>query len=222
MLSRSLHIFRSLRNQPVNNSTTTPVSHLTGAAERWHGRRGFLYNIYNVIILFGGVNRNRLRQHRNRLRIAVTTSRADLRRPEADRSIGLRYYCQVFTAALIADIIVLLHLGFILFAAAGGLLVLRWPRLAWFHLPCVAWGFAIEMTGGRCPLTPLEWHFRHAAGEPGYAGDFIARYLIPVIYPADLTRGLQIALGIALLLVNAAVYAFLWHRHKKTLPRRHN
>ena len=167
----------------------------------------------NLIIRFVGVNRDRLR-------IAVTTGRADPRQPEADRSIGLRYDREVFTAALIADIIVLLHLGFILFAAAGGLLVLRWPRLAWFHLPCLAWGFAIEMTGGRCPLTPLEWHFRHAAGEPGYAGDFIARYLIPVIYPGYLTRGLQLVLGIALLLVNAAVYALLWHRHHNTLPRK--
>jgi len=151
------------------------------------------------------------------LRIAVTIGSGDQRQPEADRSVWLRYDRQVFTAALIADIIVLLHLGFILFAAAGGLLVLRWPRLAWFHLPCVAWGFAIEITGARCPLTPMEWHFRQAAGEPGYTGDFIARYLIPVIYPTDLTRGLQVVLGVSLLLVNAAVYAFLWYsRHKNT------
>ena len=168
---------------------------------------------HNLIIRFVVVNQDRLR-------ITVTTGRAAPRQPEADRSLGLRYDRQVLTAAVIADIIVLLHLGFILFAAAGGLLVLRRPSLAWFHLPCVAWGFAIEMTGGRCPLTPLEWHFRHAAGEPAYAGDFIARYLIPVIYPSELTRTLQVVLGIALLLVNAAVYALLWHRHHHTLPRR--
>jgi hypothetical protein len=71
---------------------------------------------------------------------------------------------------LAADIIVLLHLAFILFAAAGGLLVLRWPRLAWLHLPCAAWGVLIEATGGICPLTPLEQQLRLAGGDPGYSG----------------------------------------------------
>ena len=84
---------------------------------------------------------------------------------------------------LAADLIVLLHLLFILFAAAGGLLVLRWPRLAWLHLPCAAWGVLIEATGGICPLTPLEQQLRLAGGDPGYSGSFIERYLLPLIYP---------------------------------------
>jgi hypothetical protein len=122
----------------------------------------------------------------------------------------------VITAALAADIIVLLHFAFILFVSAGGLLVLRWPRLAWLHLPCVAWGVLIEATGCICPLTPMEMRFRLAAGDPGYSGDFIDRYLLPVIYPFGLTRGVQIGLGLALLLFNAVIYILLWQWHRKS------
>jgi len=122
----------------------------------------------------------------------------------------------VITAALAADSIVLVHFAFILFVSAGGLLVLRWPRLAWLHLPCVAWGVLIEVSGGICPLTPLEIRYRLAAGDPVYDSDFIGRYLVPLIYPAGLTRSTQIALGIALLLFNLAVYVLVWRRQRKT------
>ena len=134
----------------------------------------------------------------------------------ADRGSFLRYHHGVITAALAADIIVLLHFAFILFVSAGGLLVLRWPRLAWLHLPCVAWGVLIEATGCICPLTPMEMRFRLAAGDPGYSGDFIDRYLLPVIYPFGLTRGVQIGLGLALLLFNAVIYILLWQWHRKS------
>jgi hypothetical protein len=127
--------------------------------------------------------------------------------------VTLRYAVEV--DAFAADSIVLLHFTFILFVSAGGLLVLRWPRLAWLHLPCIAWGIMIEATGIICPLTPLEMYFRRAAGEPGYRGDFIDRYLMPVIYPPGLTRGMQIGLGIALLLFNAVIYVLVWRRHIK-------
>jgi hypothetical protein len=126
----------------------------------------------------------------------------------------------MLTATFAADLIVLLHFVFILFVSAGGLLALRWPRLAWLHLPCVAWGVLIEITGGICPLTPLEIRFRLAGGDPGYRGDFIDRYLLPVIYPSGLSRGLQISLGIALLLFNFTIYLYAWYRQKKTLTRK--
>lgn len=109
-------------------------------------------------------------------------------------------------AAVLADLVVLLHLGFILFVLFGGLLVLRRRRLMWLHLPVVAWGAAIEFVGWICPLTPLENRLRAAAGEAGYSGGFIEHYLIPLIYPAGLTRELQWLLGAAVLLVNAVVY----------------
>jgi hypothetical protein len=113
-----------------------------------------------------------------------------------------------------ADIILVLHLTFIVFVSLGGLLVLCWPRLAWLHLPCVAWGVVIELSGGVCPLTPLEQSLRLAAGNPGYSGDFIDQYLWSLVYPAGLTHGMQVGLGIVLLLINSAVYFFLWNRQR--------
>ena len=108
-----------------------------------------------------------------------------------------------------ADIVVLVHLAFILFVAAGGLLVLRWPRLAWMHVPAIIWGALIEFAGWLCPLTPLENRLRAAAGEAAYAGGFIDRYIMPIVYPAGLTRGMQLGLGVAVIGVNLVIYGRL-------------
>jgi Protein of Unknown function (DUF2784) len=113
---------------------------------------------------------------------------------------------------LAADAVVTLHLAFVLFVALGGLAVLRWPRLAWLHLPAVAWGIWIELAGWICPLTPLENHLRQRAGQAGYAGDFVEHYLLPVLYPASLTRTIQIALGVLVLVINLVVYGTLARR----------
>lgn len=117
-------------------------------------------------------------------------------------------------SSLLADLLVLLHLGFILFAALGGLLVLRWHKLAFLHLPCVAWGAWIEFSGSICPLTPLEIGFRRQAGQEGYEGGFIEHYLLPLIYPEALTRGTQITLGVGLLLLNLAIYLWVYRAKK--------
>ena len=109
-------------------------------------------------------------------------------------------------ASLLADLVLLVHFAFVAFVVAGGLLVVRWPRLAWAHVPAAAWGALIEFAGWICPLTPLENDLRAAAGERPYTGDFVARYLIPVLYPEGLTRNVQLALGVLVLFVNAAVY----------------
>lgn len=113
---------------------------------------------------------------------------------------------------LAGDLVVVLHLLFILFVAGGGLLVLRRPRLALLHLPAVVWGAFIEFTGGICPLTPLENHFSRQAGGTGYGGGFIDHYLLPLIYPDGLTREIQIGLGLAVIAVNAGVYLLLVRR----------
>ena len=113
-----------------------------------------------------------------------------------------------------ADAVLLLHFGFILFVLLGGLLVWKWRRLVWLHLPAVLWGALIEFGGGICPLTPLENRLREAAGEGGYSGSFIERYLLPLIYPSELTRELQVLLGLLVLAVNLGVYGLLWIRHK--------
>jgi hypothetical protein len=113
------------------------------------------------------------------------------------------------SARLLADAVLLLHLGFVLFVAAGALAVLRWPRLAWLHLPAVAWGVGISLAGAVCPLTPLEQWLRARAGQHGYAGGFIEHYLLGIVYPEGLTRSLQVGIGLAALGVNLAAYAWL-------------
>ncbi|WP_454723647.1 MULTISPECIES: DUF2784 domain-containing protein [Cupriavidus] len=114
------------------------------------------------------------------------------------------------TAAWLADAVVVAHLAFILFVMFGGLLALRWPRLAWLHLPAAAWGVAVEWGGWICPLTPLENALRERAGQQAYGGDFVQHYLMPLIYPDGLTRHTQFVLGALVLLLNATIYAALW------------
>jgi len=114
--------------------------------------------------------------------------------------------------SLAADLVLVFHLAFVVFVALGGLLVLRWRRVAWLHIPAAAWGAAIEFGGWICPLTPVENDLRARAGESPYTGDFVARYLLPVIYPEGLTREAQIVMGIAVLVLNAVIYAVVWRR----------
>jgi len=115
---------------------------------------------------------------------------------------------------LLADLVLLVHAFFVAFVVLGGLAVLRWPRIAWVHLPVVAWGAGIEFMGGICPLTPLENHWRRLAGEQGYGGGFVEHYLLAALYPDGLTRGVQVALGLVVLAVNAAIYGYIWRRKK--------
>ena len=109
-------------------------------------------------------------------------------------------------AKIAAEFLVVIHLAFIVFALFGGLLVLKWGKVSILHIPCVLWAVLIEFRGWICPLTPLEHHFRDAAGGAGYTGGFINHYLMPVIYPEGLTQGIQIALGIIVLAINLGVY----------------
>jgi len=110
-------------------------------------------------------------------------------------------------AGFTADMIVLVHLGFIVFVALGGFLVIKWHNIAFLHIPCALWGVLIAFGGWICPLTPLEMHFRKLAGIAGYDGGFIDHYVMPIVYPAGLTRGMQIAFGVTILAVNLIVYA---------------
>jgi hypothetical protein len=113
-----------------------------------------------------------------------------------------------------ADAVLVAHFGFVLFVVLGGLLALKWPRAAWFHVPAAAWGVAIEFFGWICPLTPLENDLRARAGRAEYEGDFVARYLLPVIYPEGLTRDTQFVLGGFALALNLAIYAIVLRRRR--------
>jgi hypothetical protein len=114
----------------------------------------------------------------------------------------------------LADTVVLLHLAFVLFVVLGGLLVLRWPRMAWAHLPAAVWGAAIEFGGWICPLTYLENHLRLLGGGAAYRGGFVDRYILHILYPQGLTRGTQVVLGIVVLAINGYVYSRLAARRR--------
>jgi len=116
------------------------------------------------------------------------------------------------TWRILADAVLVLHLAFIAFALLGGALVWRWPRLAWLHLPAAAWAAGIAFFGAICPLTPLENRLRALGGEAGYAGGFIEQYVTAIIYPAGLTREVQVTLGGLVIAVNLAAYLRLIRR----------
>ncbi len=113
----------------------------------------------------------------------------------------------------LADLVVVLHLGFVLFVILGGLLVFKYPRCVWLHIPAFLWAAVISFMGWVCPLTPLENWLRHQSGAAVYESGFIKHYIVPVLYPSALTRDLQVLLGVFVLVLNAVVYAVvLQHR----------
>ena len=111
----------------------------------------------------------------------------------------------------------LLHLLFVVFVALGALLVLRYPWLAMLHLPAVAWGAWIEITGSACPLTFLENDLRRRAGESGLRGGFIEHYLYPILYPPGLTRPVQWLLAAIVIIGNLALYVWILERRRKVM-----
>ena len=115
---------------------------------------------------------------------------------------------------LAADAVVLLHLGFVVFVVAGGLLVFRWRWVALLHLPAVVWAVLLEFRGWLCPLTPLELSLRASGGQAGYSGGFVEHYILPVLYPAELDSTLQIALGSFVIVINVVLYNWLLWRLK--------
>jgi len=117
--------------------------------------------------------------------------------------------------ALLADVLVGVHLLFVVFVMAGGFLLVRWPRLAWLHLPAAAWGALIEFSGGICPLTPLENQLRALGGESVYSGGFVERYLLPILYPEALTLPLQWVLGGLVVAVNLVAYVLAYRAWRR-------
>ncbi len=117
---------------------------------------------------------------------------------------------------LVADLVLVIHLLFILFATLGSFLVFKYRRLALFHLPAWFWAVLISFGGWVCPLTPLENWLRQRSGAVGYEGSFIEHYLLPIIYPGELTRSIQISLGLLVLAINFSIYGWIVCRSFKT------
>ena len=113
---------------------------------------------------------------------------------------------------VVADLVVVVHFAFVLFAVLGAFFVLRWKRCAWIHVPAVLWAALIEFAGWGCPLTPLENWLRETGGAIAYRSGFIEHYILPVLYPTVLTRRLQIALGLFVLGINLGIYGWVLHR----------
>jgi hypothetical protein len=112
----------------------------------------------------------------------------------------------------LADGVVLLHAAFVAFVMLGGFLAWRWRVVLWAHVPAALWGAAIEYAGWMCPLTPLENALRARAGLEGYRGGFVEHYVIPLLYPAGLTRPAQAVLGTVVVVVNLVAYTILIRR----------
>ncbi len=117
----------------------------------------------------------------------------------------------------LADLVLVLHLGFIVFVVAGGLIDLRWRWALFVYLPAALWGVFIELSGGVCPLTPLENALRRVAGASGYSGGFIEHYLVPTIYPEALSYPVQLVLAGLVVLANAVVYSVVWWRRRSVV-----
>lgn len=114
----------------------------------------------------------------------------------------------------LADLVLVIHALFIVFVLCGGLLALRWRWIAWLHLPAVAWAVLLGVFGWLCPLTPLEQNLRQAAGGTAYSGGFIEHYLLPLVYPAGLTRGILLYLATTVITLNILIYWLVWRRYR--------
>ena len=119
----------------------------------------------------------------------------------------------------LADLLVALHLAFVLLVVLGGVLVLWRRRLALLHIPVALWGVFVELSGRVCPLTPLEVHLRVLGGEAGYSGGFVNQYLIPVLYPPGLTREGQVLAGVLVAVLNLGIYGLVVRRMVKDRRR---
>ena len=109
----------------------------------------------------------------------------------------------------LANLVLVLHLLFIFFVVLGGLLLFRWQRLVWLHLPAAVWGILLEFNHWICPLTYLENDLRRMAGATGYPDGFIHHHLLGVIYPGGLSPDQQILLGGLVILINLCIYLLL-------------
>ena len=146
----------------------------------------------------------------------MATTGKPSRRIDTGRDYGtdLRMSLSPSTYGNLAALVVAGHFVFIIFVVFGGLLTLRWKWAPWIHVPCFMWGSWIELTGGICPLTPMENRLRRAAGSSEYMGGFIEHYLLSVIYPTGLDPEVQLTLAVGLMLLNVAIYTVVlqWRR----------
>ena len=115
-----------------------------------------------------------------------------------------------------ANLTLIVHFAFILFVVFGSLLFFVAKKIIFIHIPALIWGSYIELTNSICPLTYLENWFLHKANLTAYSEGFIQNYLMPIVYPTNLTKDLQIYLGIGLIIINMIIYGFIISKLKKS------
>ena len=113
---------------------------------------------------------------------------------------------------LAANLILIVHFIFIIFVVFGALLFFVVKKIAFIHIPAFIWGSYIELTHSICPLTCLENWFLNKANLTIYSEGFIQNYIVPIVYPTDLTKNLQIYLGITLIVINIIIYGFILNK----------
>ena len=118
---------------------------------------------------------------------------------------------------LAADFALIVHFAFIMFVVLGALLLFISKKIIYFHIPAVIWGVYIELTNSICPLTYLENWFLQKANLTIYSGGFIQNYLVPIIYPSNLTENLQTYLGLIIIVVNLIMYVLIISKSRKKI-----
>ena len=114
-----------------------------------------------------------------------------------------------------ANLTLFAHFIFILFVVFGAFLFFASTKIIFIHIPALIWGSYIELTNSICPLTYLENWLLHKANLTTYSEGFIQNYLVQIVYPINLTKDLQIFLGIGLIVINIVIYAFIFNKLKK-------
>ena len=90
----------------------------------------------------------------------------------------------------------------------------------WIHLPAALWAALISFAGWICPLTYIENWLRIKGGGIGYSDGFIIKYIEPLLYPVDLTYYHQVVLGIFVVVLNLAIYGYVYKPIGWLLPKR--
>ena len=106
---------------------------------------------------------------------------------------------------MLADLVVVAHLGYLVFVAIGGVLSWRSRHLIWTHLAAMTVAVVSVTIGFDCPLTNLEKSLRRLAGDHPYAGGFIDHYVVGTLYPRGHNGLARVAVAVVVLAVYGSV-----------------
>ena len=114
-------------------------------------------------------------------------------------------------ALVLADVVVVVHMAFLVYMVLGGFLALRRVTLVWPHMATTIYAAYVTIASFTCPLTTLEKWLLTSGGESPYDGSFINQYLRGVLYPAEY----ETAMWLACMTVAVASQAYVLTRHRR-------